>query len=138
MAAVNSYGSSETGLRQHVDLPRFADGVAIFSLGVDAVMRFEEVEAATAAAAAVVVATEGRGGAKGAREEEKEKEKGKGAVACLLRDGDLLLLRGEARWRWTHGFGSGDHCLKGESIDRSKGMRIGVTLRKMKKEEGSG
>ena len=141
MAAVNSYGSSETGLRQHVDLPRFADGVAIFSLGVDAVMRFEEVEAATtaaAAAAAAAVATEGRGGAKGAREEEKEKEKGKGAVACLLRDGDLLLLRGEARWRWTHGFGSGDHCLKGESIDRSKGMRIGVTLRKMKKEEGSG
>ena len=32
------------GLRQHVDLPRFADGVAIFSLGADAVMRFEERE----------------------------------------------------------------------------------------------
>ena len=108
------------GLRQHVDLPRVSDGVAIFSLGCPAVMRFEEVGAAAAAGAV--------------REEEKEG----GVAACLLCDGDLLLLSGESRWRWTHGFSGGDHYFRGAKIDRkSGGLRIGVTLRRMKKEEGS-
>lgn len=138
MAAVNSYGfccSGEGkeggaqeegedggggaaacgGLKQHVDLPRFADGVAIYSLGADAVMRFEQVAGA-----------------------EKGGEQGGGVVSCRLRDGDLLLLSGEARWLWTHGFSSGDHFFRGQRIDRSAGLRIGVTLRKTREEGGGG
>ena len=120
-----SGGESGGGLKQHVDLPRFTDGVAIFSLGASAVMRFQEVGAVEAADEEEEEAGR-RGGGQG----------GGGAVACLLRSGDLLLLSGEARWRWTHGFGSGDHFFRGERVERW-GMRIGVTLRSMRKEEGS-
>ena len=173
MAAVNSYGRSKSsssgkeggeggggggggrareredgsggGLKQHVDLPRrFADGVAIYSLGADAVMQFEEVAAAAAAAPASSSSSsseeEGEQQRNKSREREEEEaeggERGGAVVACRLRDGDLLLLSGEARWGWTHGFGSGDHFFRGERIDRGggAGLRIGVTLRKMRKD----
>ena len=117
---------NDDGLKQHVDLPRFVDGVAIFSLGADAVMRFEEQVAERGNAAGALLPEE---------EEEEEKARAKGGVvSCLLRDGDLLLLSREARWKWTHGFESGDHHFRGKRVER-KGVRIGVTLRKMNKEE---
>lgn len=141
MAAVNLYSSSSSSssvgegensnnanddcLRQHVDLARFRDGVAVFSLGTAAVMRFEEVVADVANDKSKEGdSSSNRSGGGGGGD-------GGGIVAVLLRDGDLLTMRGEARWRWTHGFGGGDHFFKGERVVRRGGQRIGVTLRRM-------
>ena len=102
--AVNAYAPPDA-LAPHVDLPRYADGVAIVSLGGAVVMRFEWV------------------GGKGAPPPSA-------AVPVLLRPGDVLTLVGEARTDWTHGFGGGDGEWGGRRVARA-GVRVGVTLRWM-------
>ena len=84
---VNAYRPGE-GLRPHVDLDAFADGVAVVSLesAVDMDMyppRDDEPSA---------------------RDDERMSEQPSNEpVPVRLHPGDVLFLAGEARWRWRHG-----------------------------------
>ena len=90
----------------HVDLSHYADGVAIVSLGGPVVMSLTHLHDATR------------------------------TCAVLLRPGDILTLHGDARWRWTHGFGAGDGVWRGARVPRAR-VRVGVTLRWMEREAGA-
>ena len=98
-AILNAY-SRRGSLPAHVDLPRFADGIAALSLWGDCTMRF-----APAVGAPCERAGAARGGAAG-------------AVTLALSGGDLLLMSHEARWSWTH-----------EVVDVSSERRVSLTLR---------
>eukprot|EP00123_Amoebidium_parasiticum_P009444 comp19479_c0_seq1/m.22690 comp19479_c0_seq1/g.22690 ORF comp19479_c0_seq1/g.22690 comp19479_c0_seq1/m.22690 type:complete len:226 (-) comp19479_c0_seq1:349-1026(-) len=81
------------GIKPHVDLARFEDGIAIVSLGSSCDMQFYLV-----------------GDDKVVRE-------------ANLDPGDLLLMHGPGRYDWMHGI---------KAV--TEGLRISVTLRKLKKE----
>eukprot|EP00793_Prasinoderma_coloniale_P003562 PRCOL_00002936-RA len=98
-AILNAY-SRRGSLPAHVDLARFADGIAALSLWGDCTMRF-----APAVGAPCERAGAARGGAAG-------------AVTLALSGGDLLLMSHEARWSWTH-----------EVVDVSSERRVSLTLR---------
>ncbi|KAF2539753.1 hypothetical protein F2Q68_00018627 [Brassica cretica] len=91
------------GICAHVDLLRFEDGIAIVSLESPCVMRFSPAE------------------------------KGEGEdVDVLLSPGSLILMSGEARYRWKHEINRkqiGFQVWEGEEIDQKR--RISITLRKL-------
>ncbi|VVA99438.1 unnamed protein product [Arabis nemorensis] len=99
---VNLYQPGE-GISAHVDLLRFEDGIAIVSLESPCVMRFSPVEA----------------------DEDQD-------VDVLLSPGSLILMSGEARYRWKHEINrkqKGFQVWEGEEIDQKR--RISITLRKL-------
>ncbi|CAN6969781.1 unnamed protein product [Brassica rapa subsp. trilocularis] len=99
---VNLYQPGE-GICAHVDLLRFEDGIAIVSLESPCVMRFSPAEQG-----------EGEG------------------VDVLLSPGSLILMSGEARYRWKHEINRkqiGFQVWEGEEIDQKR--RISITLRKL-------
>ncbi|RID43294.1 hypothetical protein BRARA_I00161 [Brassica rapa] len=99
---VNLYQPGE-GICAHVDLLRFKDGIAIVSLESPCVMRFSPAEQG-----------EGEG------------------VDVLLSPGSLILMSGEARYRWKHEINRkqiGFQVWDGEEIDQKR--RISITLRKL-------
>ncbi|KAF2539754.1 hypothetical protein F2Q68_00018626 [Brassica cretica] len=93
----------QLGICAHVDLLRFEDGIAIVSLESPCVMRFSPAE------------------------------KGEGEdVDVLLSPGSLILMSGEARYRWKHEINRkqiGFQVWEGEEIDQKR--RISITLRKL-------
>jgi alkylated DNA repair dioxygenase AlkB len=113
---VNSYRAGE-GIKPHVDLLQFEDGIAIFSLISSAVMYFTPRAQPGACSS-------------GSAEHEPAERDRNGCHGVLLNPGDLLLLHGPARYDWQHGI---DSVLRedwqGETIQR--GDRVSVTLRKM-------
>ncbi|CAH2071952.1 unnamed protein product [Thlaspi arvense] len=101
---VNLYQPGE-GICAHVDLLRFEDGIAIVSLESPCVMRFSPVE---------------------------EKEEDEGVVDVLLSPGSLILMSGDARYRWKHEINRkqiGFQVWEGKEIDQKR--RISITLRKL-------
>ncbi|CAH8273402.1 unnamed protein product [Arabidopsis lyrata] len=99
---VNLYQPGE-GICAHVDLLRFEDGIAIVSLESPCVMRFSPAE----------------------KEEDEY-------VDILLTPGSLILMSGEARYRWKHEINrkqNGFQVWEGEEIDQKR--RISITLRKL-------
>ena len=92
------------GIKAHVDLVRFADGIAAVSLGSSAVMVFRRAGPGQAAA--------GREMSWQAKKQKKprsppvaegnEVSRDDDTVRLLLLPGDLLCLEGDARWKWTH------------------------------------
>eukprot|EP00850_Spirogloea_muscicola_P024463 SM000868S23185 [mRNA] locus=s868:820:1584:- [translate_table: standard] len=112
---VNSYRPGE-GIKAHVDLARFEDGIAIVSLLSDCLMRFTPTAMHIAAPAPLDME------AGGAAE----------PISVLLRPGDLLLLSGAARRDWMHGIDRGP----GRQVWRCKELvqrhHVSITLRKLK------
>jgi alkylated DNA repair dioxygenase AlkB len=92
-AIVNHYCAGSSGIAEHVDLAEFDDGIVGLSLGGACVfvMRLRDAES---------------GGAELARRDVE------------LRAGDVVLLRGDARHRWTH------------AIDATPERRVSITFRK--------
>lgn len=93
----------QQGICAHVDLLRFEDGIAIVSLESPCVMRFSPAE----------------------KEEDEY-------VDILLTPGSLILMSGEARYRWKHEINrkqNGFQVWEGEEIDQKR--RISITLRKL-------
>ncbi|KAJ2747706.1 hypothetical protein GGI20_000355 [Coemansia sp. BCRC 34301] len=107
-AIINLYERGE-GIGDHVDLLRFDDGIVGFSFGGTAVMRMRRVRDRSAATYAKELETEDAS-----------------EVRVELEAGDVYLLSGEARYRWTHGI---PKKIDGE--DNIKSKRISVTLRKL-------
>eukprot|EP00850_Spirogloea_muscicola_P024767 SM001461S01319 [mRNA] locus=s1461:783:1902:- [translate_table: standard] len=113
---VNSYRPSE-GIKAHVDLARFEDGIAIVSLLSDCVMRFKPTAVHIAAPAPLDVASISTRPNSSERTDRNRpcisngeaaislQEAGGAAepILVLLRPGDLLLLSGAARRDWMHG-----------------------------------
>lgn len=89
------------GIGPHVDLARFEDGIAVLSLLSASVMRFRKCE--------------------------KPAEK----VDVLLSPGDMILLSGDARYKWTHEINRDEkeQVWAGEVL--KQGRRISVTLRRL-------
>ncbi|KAJ8662020.1 hypothetical protein O0I10_002351 [Lichtheimia ornata] len=102
-AIINLYHKGQ-GIKSHVDLMRFDDGIVIISLLSSCVMVMKPVDPATL--------------------------QQRGAIPILLRPGDVLALSGAARYDWEHGIEErmADE-VDGEWIER--GTRISVTLRKL-------
>ncbi|KAJ2785155.1 hypothetical protein GGI15_002015 [Coemansia interrupta] len=113
-AIVNMYAAGE-GIGDHVDLRRFMDGICGVSFGAPAVMRLARVMG---------------GGGGGWQERYAEEVEGEDAVYVEVRPGDVYVLEGEARWKWTHGF-----PRQIEGRDNVVGRRISVTLRTLVPDE---
>ena len=117
---VNAYRPGE-GLRPHVDLDAFADGVAVVSLesAVDMDMyppRDDEPSE---------------------RDDERMSEQPSNEpVPVRLHPGDVLFLAGEARWRWRHGIAARTFDRVEEAGGKwnavARGRRTSVTLRAMR------
>ncbi|XP_061369855.1 uncharacterized protein LOC133312637 [Gastrolobium bilobum] len=99
----NLYQPGE-GISAHVDLLRFDDGIAIISLESSCVMHF----------------TPGSGSGSGSV-----------SVPLLLTPGSLLLMSGEARYRWKHEINRrpGFQLWQGQQLTQTK--RTSITLRKL-------
>ncbi|KAF7730244.1 hypothetical protein EC973_002487 [Apophysomyces ossiformis] len=102
-AILNLYEKGQ-GIRSHVDLARFEDGILIVSFLSSCVMTMRPVNP-----------TEGE------------------PLGILLRPGDILALSGPARYDWEHGIEEQMHdTIDGEWIERN--VRVSVTLRKLRAE----
>mmetsp|Transcript_19370 Transcript_19370/g.54172 ORF Transcript_19370/g.54172 Transcript_19370/m.54172 type:complete len:224 (-) Transcript_19370:505-1176(-) len=98
---INRYNPGD-GIRPHVDLMRFEDGIAVISLGDSAVMQFSQPE-----------------------------QNPGHTVQVLLEGGDLLVLGGSARWDWHHEIkGVFEEAYNEKRVVR--GVRTSITLRRMK------
>ena len=111
--AVNSYQAGE-GIRPHVDLLRYQDGIAIVSLLSAANMEFAPA-------------------GKKAMNATRQLLPDEGPVVCAtqlirLEPGDVLTLQGDARYSWTHGIASVETDMwQGRMIPRQQ--RISLTFR---------
>eukprot|EP00850_Spirogloea_muscicola_P012721 SM000083S22768 [mRNA] locus=s83:411964:413156:+ [translate_table: standard] len=142
---VNSYRPGE-GIKAHVDLARFEDGIAIVSFLSDCVMRFTPTAVHIVAPAPLDMATMStRPISSGFTERNRPcisngeaaislQEAGGAAdpISILLRPGDLLLLSGAARWDWMHGIDREPGRQVWSCKELAQQHRISVTLRKLK------
>ncbi|CAO3676297.1 unnamed protein product [Umbelopsis vinacea] len=112
-AILNLYRPGE-GIRSHVDLQKFDDGILIVSLLSSCVMVM------TAASESLKQAT--------SYQEEGDLEDG---IPILLKPGDVLAMVGPARWDWAHCIPARhEDIIDGELIQR--GARVSITLRKLR------
>ena len=104
-----------------MDLLQFEDGIAILSLQSACVMHFAQLFEGSSSCHPGYLARHPKEIA--SRVEDK--------LPILLEPGDLILLSGEARYKWTHEINRSEESQvwKGERITQSK--RISVTLRKL-------
>ncbi|KAL8548623.1 hypothetical protein ACS0TY_007783 [Phlomoides rotata] len=103
------------GIRAHVDLMRFEDGIAIISLESSCIMHFRPVEA------------EGDDHL----EEIKKDGAASAKIPVLLTPGSLILMWGEARYLWKHEINRkpGYQICQGKEIEQKR--RTSVTLRRL-------
>ncbi|GAB4855028.1 hypothetical protein Ancab_023614 [Ancistrocladus abbreviatus] len=104
----NVYQPGE-GICAHVDLMRFEDGIAIISLESSCVMHFSL--------------------------EDGEEVPPRAKLPVYLTPGSLLIMWGDARYRWKHEINRkpGFQVWEGQDIDQKK--RTSITLRKLRRTE---
>ncbi|CAA7399905.1 unnamed protein product [Spirodela intermedia] len=107
---VNVYAPGE-GICFHVDLMRFEDGIAVVSLESPCVMDFSPLAAADA----------GEGSPSPAK------------IPVLLHPGSLMVLSGEARYRWEHGIDRRPGFQMWEGEELRQGRRTSITLRRLRR-----
>ncbi|KAJ6798793.1 alkylated DNA repair protein alkB-like protein 8 isoform X1 [Iris pallida] len=109
---LNTYKPYE-GICAHVDLMRFQDGIAIFSLESACVMHFTRSERGTDTA------------------ETQGKEGSSMRIPVFLNPGSLVLMSGEARYLWKHEINrkAGFQIWEGKEIDQER--RTSITLRRL-------
>ncbi|KAJ2955052.1 hypothetical protein NQZ79_g8883 [Umbelopsis isabellina] len=113
-AIINLYRPGE-GIRSHVDLQKFDDGVLIISL----------------LSSCVMIMTPASEELKNASSYQNEEIADNEGISVHLRPGDVLALTGSARWDWAHGIPAREiDVIHGEPIHR--GSRVSITLRKLK------
>jgi alkylated DNA repair dioxygenase AlkB len=121
---VNAYEPGE-GLKPHVDLAAFDDGVCVVSLLSSTVMDLSPAE--KDAETAKVIDDDGR----------KKKTKNaseRGGIGIRLDPGDVLFLSGEARWLWRHGIAARAADKQSVGGFKERGFRVSVTLRSLREE----
>ncbi|KAJ1914408.1 hypothetical protein IWQ60_008825 [Tieghemiomyces parasiticus] len=104
------------GIRPHVDLARFEDGIGIVSLGGPCQMAF-----APASPTESLPYLDGPS---------SSSIPAQSATAVYLEPGDVLTLAGEARYQWTHAIPEAV-CDRVDGEDRARGLRISLTLRRV-------
>ncbi|KAJ3216067.1 hypothetical protein HDU67_009947 [Dinochytrium kinnereticum] len=106
------------GIKPHLDLARFEDGVLIASFLSSTVMEFRTCDE-----------DEGFG------YDLKESHSNKIPVDILLEPGDVVCLSGDARYRWTHAIAHRDRDKTMDSNGKAqvleRGERISITLRRL-------
>mmetsp|Transcript_10685 Transcript_10685/g.30373 ORF Transcript_10685/g.30373 Transcript_10685/m.30373 type:complete len:268 (-) Transcript_10685:278-1081(-) len=108
---MNAYEPGD-GICSHVDLLRFQDGIANLSFLSTCVMAFQKAEQCDCLTL--------EEGSQGCRQQ----------TQVLLEPGDLLLLQGDARYKWEHGIQACTSEPWGEdTIVRS--LRVSITLRRL-------
>ena len=132
---VNSYKPGE-GIKSHIDLMRFDDGIAIMSLGSPAMMTFTKAKALgpgmdqsdvkRQAASSKICNGCSDNKLVSACSSDDSKNINSLQQNIVLEPGDLLLLHGEARYGWEHGIAAQQHCSLSSAVHR-----VSVTLRKL-------
>ncbi|DBA90576.1 TPA: hypothetical protein ACH3X1_003813 [Trebouxia sp. C0004] len=132
---VNSYKPGE-GIKNHIDLMKFDDGIAIMSLGSPAMMTFTRAEALGTATDHSDIVRKGacskicNGCSDNKLVSACSKDDSRNINSLqqniILEPGDLLLLHGEARYGWEHGIAAQQHCSLASAVHR-----VSVTLRKL-------
>ena len=120
---VNAYEPGE-GLKPHVDLAAFDDGVCVVSLLSSTVMDLSPAE--KDAETAKVITDDGR--------KKEKKNSSERSVGIRLDPGDVLFLSGEARWRWRHGIAARAADKQSVGGFCARGFRVSVTLRSLREE----
>ncbi|XP_071738328.1 alkylated DNA repair protein ALKBH8 homolog isoform X2 [Rutidosis leptorrhynchoides] len=105
---VNSYQPGE-GICAHVDLMRFEDGIALVSLESSCVMHFSRAQ-------------------NGSGTDEKQTES---KIPVYLTPGSLLLIWGEARYKWKHEINRKPGFQKWDGLEIDQKRRTSITLRKL-------
>lgn len=100
------------GICAHVDLMRFEDGIAIVSLESSCVMHFTPVRESCDGI-------------------EAQNDPSKTTIPVYLTTGSLVLMSGEARYRWTHEINRrpGFQVWEGQELNQKR--RTSITLRKL-------
>lgn len=121
---VNAYEPGE-GLKPHVDLAAFDDGVCVVSLLSSTVMDLSPAEKDAETAKVIKINDDG---------EKKKNASERGGIGIRLDPGDVLFLSGEARWLWRHGIAA--RAADKQSIGgfKERGFRVSVTLRSLREE----
>ncbi len=132
---VNSYKPGE-GIKSHIDLMKFDDGIAIMSLGSPATMTFTRAEALRPAMDQSHVKRQAASSKMcngcsdnnlvSACSSDDSRNINSLQQNIVLEPGDLLLLHGEARYGWKHGIAAQQHCSLSNAVHR-----VSVTLRKL-------
>jgi alkylated DNA repair dioxygenase AlkB len=99
------------GISPHIDLPtRYEDGIVGVSLLGSTVMDFSLVDPAS-------------------NQEQM-------AYSIRLRPGDVYVLSGDARWKWSHGIAYREEDWvedeEGQPMQIRRGIRMSITLRRMR------
>jgi hypothetical protein len=117
----NSYEPGE-GITAHVDLLRFEDGIAIVSLLSPCVMCFRSVPDPLCSCPNKV---------NGHINEDNQLNDTGAKVQILLSPGDLIVMSGTARYKWTHEINRNkdQQVWQGEALKQER--RISVTLRRL-------
>jgi len=123
---VNAYLPGE-GLKPHVDLAAFDDGVCVVSLLSSTVMDLSPAPEARAAP--------GRRANASAAAINQANQPSDVSIGIRLDPGDALFLSGDARWRWRHGIAAraADARAHGGGAHERK-FRVSVALRTLREE----
>ncbi|KAH7428716.1 hypothetical protein KP509_09G014200 [Ceratopteris richardii] len=125
---VNRYQPGE-GICAHVDLLRFEDGIAILSLESTCVMHFTQCMPNVSILESELRYNHQAGHTFAANQKQSCGQQEK--VPVLLEPGDLVLLSGEARYKWTHEINRSEACQTWEGELICQMRRTSVTLRKL-------
>lgn len=117
---VNAYEPGE-GLKPHVDLAAFDDGVCVVSLLSSTVM---DLSPAPEELRDAIPPSGPDGGI----------ERSDVSIGIRLDPGDALFLSGDARWRWRHGIAARAADKQSVGGFKERGFRVSVTLRSLREE----
>ena len=130
---VNAYLPGE-GLKPHVDLAAFDDGVCVVSLLSSTVMDLSPAPEARAApgrranASAAAIPPSGTDAPIGPNQPSDV------SIGIRLDPGDALFLSGDARWRWQHGIAARAADARAGGGAHERGFRVSVALRTWREE----
>jgi alkylated DNA repair dioxygenase AlkB len=133
---VNAYLPGE-GLKPHVDLAAFDDGVCVVSLLSSTVMDLSPAPEARAApgrhrrANASAAATSPSGTD---APNQRPNQPSDVSIGIRLDPGDALFLSGDARWRWRHGIAARAADARAGGGAHERGFRVSVALRTLREE----
>ena len=117
---VNAYEPGE-GLKPHVDLAAFDDGVCVVSLLSSTVM---DLSPAPEELRDAIPPSGTDGGI----------ERSDVSIGIRLDPGDALFLSGDARWRWRHGIAARAADARAGGGAHERGFRVSVALRTLREE----
>ena len=133
---VNAYMPGE-GLKPHVDLAAFDDGVCVVSLLSSTVMDLSpapEESAAPGRRRRKEKASAAATSPSGTDAPIAPNRRSDVSIGIRLDPGDALFLSGDARWRWRHGIAARAADARAGGGAHERGFRVSVALRTLREE----